>query len=127
MSLRIEGPDLDPDELTTRLGVEPTDAHRRGEIVRQGAHERRASSGHWGFSLGMTHSDTWDLDGAINAMLDRLPTDEALWRDIAQRYQLDVFCGLFMGGDNQGTDLQPATLARMTARGLALGFDVHGP
>jgi hypothetical protein len=28
--LAIYGPDLEPDELTARIGVEPTSAHRRG-------------------------------------------------------------------------------------------------
>ena len=127
VALRIVGADLDPDEMTKRLGVAPTSNHRRGEVLRRGSHEHQAVTGHWGFSLGTEHTETWNLDAALNATLDYLPAGAALWQDLGDRFQVDLFCGLFMGSSNQGTDIESATLARIATLGLAISFDVYGP
>jgi hypothetical protein len=96
-------------------------------LIRRGPSEIEAQTGSWSYSLGYQHTDIWDLDGALNTLLDRLPDEGAVWEGITRGYQADIFCGLFMGTGNQGTDLQPATLARLAARRLALSLDIYGP
>ena len=109
------------------MGVEPSTAHRRGDTIRRGSREYPATTGVWSYSLGQRRDEDWGLDQALNAVLDQLPDDERLWQELAERFQVDVFCGLFMGSDNQGTDIQVSTMARLAARHLTLELDIYGP
>ena len=73
----------------------------------------------------------WDGDPTIalgdqvDALLDRLPADPAVWSALHREYHADVFCGLFLEADNRGTELTPTTLARLVERGLTLGLDIY--
>ena len=121
------GDDLDPAAVTARLGVEPAAAHHRGELIRRGRQQVPARTGSWSFSLGTEQADDWNLDLAVNALLDHWPEDPAAFVALVARYEVDLFCGLFLGTDNQSAELSAATLARLTERHLALSFDVYGP
>ena|SRR6185312_3769094 len=122
VSLRIIGDDLDPDEVTRVLGVEPSAAIRKGER-RPGGRVQR--TGVWRLSL--PHSREWVLEDAITTLLAALPSDLAVWQALGGKYRLDVFCGLFLDQWNRGADLSPAVLRELAERGLALGLDVYDP
>jgi len=125
VSVRVIGDALDPAEVTRILGVEPSFAARKGERARPGRLEVVQRTGAW--VLRAEQAAGWPLDEAIHALLAQLPSDAALWRSLGERFRLDVFCGMFMGTDNQGLELRPETLQLLAARGLRLGLDVYGP
>jgi hypothetical protein len=127
VSLRVAGDALDPAEVTRVLGVEPDFSARKGEERRQRAGTVVQRTGIWTRRLRPAPSADWDLDGVITALLAEFPADPAVWRELGSRYKLDVFCGLFMGSENQGADLSPATLLALGQRGLILDLDVYGP
>lgn len=127
ISVRIAGETLDPAEISAILGVQPKFAARTGETRLSGRRTVTQRIGIWTYGLTDGPSEEWELDDAITTLLNRLPADTTIWRDLAARYRLDVFCGLFMGGDNQGADLRPETLRLLADRGLALGLDIYGP
>jgi len=58
VTLRLLGRDLDPDKVTTSLGLRPSRAFRRGDSVTTGKGERNRAHGAWMLSTeGAVHSD----------------------------------------------------------------------
>lgn len=124
-SLGFFGDELDPDEITARLGCEPQVGVRKGGIwlTARGA-EKVAGTGSW--RLRVDRREPGDLDGQINELLDGLSDDFPMWRALAQRFRGRIFCGLFLAGGNEGLTLQSRTLERLAERGLLLDLDIYG-
>lgn len=120
--LRVWGNPLDPDEITRLLGHPPTKAHATGEPLPSG---RIPRSGYWGVEAPGGMHDELDLRiaGLLMMLTDDLPT----WRGLAGRYDMDLFCGLFMADSNEGLMLRPATMALMAERRLPLELDLYSP
>lgn len=120
--LRVRGNPLDPDEITRLLGHPPTNARATGEPLPSG---RIPRSGYWGVEAPGGMHDELDLRiaGLLMMLTGNLPT----WRDLAERYDIDLFCGLFMADPNEGLTLRPATMALMAERCLPLGLDIYSP
>ncbi len=118
-SLIIIGDDLDPDEVTKILKCEPSDAIRKGE---KGRNNRPARTGRWSLDSPLEEAC---LDEQIRWLLDALPEDQAIWEYLWERYELVVFCGLFMDDWNRETILRSTTLAGMGRRGLRLDLDIY--
>ena len=124
-SLRIWGDNLVPDEISELLGTTPSASERKGETF-EGKNSRvkhAAKTGGWRLDAGSTHDG--NLDAQINALFAQLPSDVTLWRDLAARYRIDVFCGVFMGSGNDGLELNSATMQRLGERGASLGLDIY--
>ena len=125
-SLRFFGDDLDPDEITLRLGAKPTVGVRKGGTWRTSVGvEKTASKGQW--RMTVERRSPGDLDGQLEELFAPLTTDLAVWRDLSGRFQADVFCGLFLNEFNEGISLSPRTLEALGLRGLSLDMDVYGP
>jgi hypothetical protein len=123
LTLRITAPDLDPDAITRRLGVPPSFAARRGDERRSKGGNIKQPVGIW--SVGLPNSQEWVLADAIGALLDRLPADVAIWKEIGSSARIDVFCGLHLDDWNRGLELPPDLLARLGERRITLGFDIY--
>lgn len=124
-SLSFFGDDLDPEEITRKLGGEPTVGVRKGGtwLTSRGV-EKIALKGSW--RLVAERCEPGDLDGQINRLLDRLNDDFESWRDLSARFRGRVFCGLFLNSGNEGLTLAPPTLTRIGERGLLLDLDIYG-
>ncbi len=126
VSLRIFGPELDPDEITYLLGCNPSHAHRAGEVVTTPSGRRRIErQGSWHLSTG--ESTATEIADQVSLLLSHVTVDLRVWHDITSRYQADVFCGLFLDGWNRGFTLPPSLLQQLGARHLAIGFDMYAP
>jgi hypothetical protein len=126
-ALRISGDDLDPAEITKALGCEPSSAQRKGDVLvgRNTGIQRVARFGKW--HLQASDREPEDLDGQIAELLLRLTPSVEVWKSIGARYQVDLFCGLFMQRTNEGLTLSPKSLAALGERGIELGLDVYSP
>jgi hypothetical protein len=50
-----------------------------------------------------------------------------VWKALAARFRIDIFCGLFMEeSNNEGLDLSPETLILLGERRFVLALDVYG-
>lgn len=126
-SVRVMGDSLVPSEVTERFGIEPDVSARKGEERRRRAGAVVQPTGVWIRRARPNPAAEWDLDGTIRALLADFPTDLAIWHDLAANNTVDVFCGLFMGRENQGTELRPSTLQLLAERRMTLELDVYGP
>ena len=68
-----------------------------------------------------------DLDAQVQELLARVHQDIVVWRELASRFDFDLFCGWFMAGGNEGVELSPATLLALGERGIRLGVDLYAP
>jgi len=125
-TLRISGDDLDPAEITQLLGHTPTHAQRKGETLTSSSGQTRiAGFGAW--RLEATDRAPQNLNGQIAEVLDQLTPSLDVWRAIAAKYRIDLFCGLFMNVTNEGLELSPDSLRALGERGIELGLDIYAP
>ena len=83
-----------------------------------------ARTGSW--RLRSAEAVPGDLNRQIRALLAAVTGDLSVWRSLSARHRCDVFCGLFMGGANEGEDIEPDVLSALGERGLTLGLDIYG-
>jgi DNA-binding FadR family transcriptional regulator len=125
-TLRIAGDDLVPAEISRLLGYQPTAVQAKGDrlIHPQTGAARTASSGMWHLKAAQRAPE--DLDAQINELLSRLTDDLEIWRDLAARYDVDLFCGLFLAQWNEGLTLSATSLTALGVRHIELALDIYG-
>lgn len=126
-TLRIVGPDLDPDRITALLGGSPSRTERQGQQLAssEGMPPRIARVGQWRIDAPPTEPGNFDLQ--VRQILAGLSQDLEVWRSLAKQYKVDVFCGWFMKESNEGEDIKPETLAALGQRSIALALDIYAP
>lgn len=125
VSLRLFGADLDPDAVTRALGLAPTDAGRPGGVRTKAGGRMKVTTGFW--YLDATAGPVPDsLEAQIKSLLARLPQDPGIWRQLAARWRMELFCGLFLDYWVRESALPPALLGALAERGLTLRLDIYG-
>ncbi|MBZ9675346.1 DUF4279 domain-containing protein [Mesorhizobium sp. ES1-1] len=124
-SLRFFGDDLDPDELTGLLAGHPSYAVRKGDFhtYRPNRATRTALKGLWRLSSAYQEGD--QLDQQIVGILQTLTEDFAVWADLSRRFEVDMFCGVWLDEGNQGLALSPQTLQMLGERGIKLELNIY--
>jgi hypothetical protein len=126
-TLRIAGDDLDPSEISVLLGHAASKQQVKGEIFggKVTGRSRTAKTGMW--RLEATDATPEDLDGQIAELLGKLTGDRKVWEQISNKYDIDLFCGLFMKVSNEGMSISAESMKALGARGIELGLDIYGP
>ena len=126
-ALRISGDDLKPAEITELLGCQPSYARAKGEQTIGSKTNRvyTTKTGIW--SLEATQSQPADFDAQIAEILQKLPSDLTIWAAIGQKYEIDLYCGLFMVESNEGISMSAASLTALGLRGIAFELDIYDP
>ncbi|MEO0365452.1 MAG: DUF4279 domain-containing protein [Pseudomonadota bacterium] len=126
-TLRLIGDDLDPREVTERLGYSPSSHKTKGEILiaKRTGRERVARTGSW--HLTSVTREPADLNGQVREILGPLSDDMAVWENFADRYKIDLFASFFLGLGNEGYAVSPSTLRMLGERGIQLSLDIYGP
>jgi Domain of unknown function (DUF4279) len=122
----IYGDSLDPETVTRDLGIQPTDAHRRGEI-RNGDRRRPLvyRTGGWFLESRMVVSSR-DLRQHIDWLLDQLGGKGDVLRRIRDSEHTTIISCFWESAHGYGGPmLWPEQIARLAALGLELWFDVY--
>jgi hypothetical protein len=124
-TLRISGDDLDPAQITRLLGCAPTSAQTKGERIvgRDTQVARIASRGMW--RLVAVAREPEDLDGQIVELISKMTADIEIWKSIAAKYRVDLFCGIFLRGSNEGLSISPQSLTALGLRQIELALDIY--
>lgn len=117
-TLRIHGADLPIDEITLRLGVEPSNKHRRGDQRLPGARPYP--------------SDAWHLKAAIPEEIGLSMHLRELWRVVEPHIgylrsldaTVDVFCGYRSNNGAAGFEIEPDALEIFRALNVPFGLSV---
>lgn len=124
VTLQISGDDLVPSELTELLGREPTLGVRKGErFLATHGREIEAKSGMW--NLGRGYLSPPDLDGQISSLLQELPKDFAIWRELTARFECWLSVGGYFEDWTGGFSFKPSTLSLLVERDLPIDFDLY--
>ena len=59
-------------------------------------------------------------------ILGKLTKDLDVWRMIGRTYKIDLFCGWFMQGGDEGVSISPGTMAALAERGIELDICLYG-
>lgn len=126
-TLRISGDDLNPADVSHQLGCQPTSARVTGKVRvgEQTGTEGKAHPGIWRLQAAARSPE--NLNGQVNELLGQLTSDLEVWHDLARRYRIDLFCGVFLGSGNEGLELSPDSLMALGQRGIKLGLDIYTP
>ena len=125
VALRIFGDDLVPSEVTALLGCEPTASYAKGD-TRVGMKTGRRyieKTGSWRLSAADRRPE--DIPAQVMEILSKLPQDPAVWGQLKSRYELDIFCGVFMGSPNDALEFSPELMGQLADRGIKLVLDVY--
>lgn len=120
-SLRIGGDTLEPDEISALLGCEPSTSARKGEGRGKGRAVNK--TGMW--TLDAKTRAPGDLDAQVREILGQIDFEH--WNSVVDRYDVDVFCGLFMSGSDEGLSISADVLKNLGERGIRLEVCLYGP
>lgn len=125
-TLRIYGHDLDPSQITNRLGIEPTRSQRGGEVFTNSIGQQRiANLGGW-FLSSEGQVDSRDLRRHLDWLLNLLgPRAEAL-RSIQaiDGVWMDVNCIWWSKHGDGGPTLSPEQVRGLADLDLECGFEI---
>jgi hypothetical protein len=103
LSLRFEGEDFDPDEITRRVGIEPTNTFRVGDPITSGGEGRRRRPG---WRLAAEERAGLDLDGMLVAFQDLVQISPPVVRQLC--HDLDVAAVVACSVLQRGYETAPA-------------------
>lgn len=128
ISLDFIGDDVDPDEISNMLGVQPTTAHRIGDSIHgnDGAFQRNAKTGRWSITASSRNTKEPDFERSLRQLLDSLTDDLEVWRELSRRFDSGLFCGIFLTDSNRGFTLSADLLTELGKRNIYMGLDVYG-
>lgn len=122
---RLFGDMLDPQQVTSRLGINPTLVHAKGDRKDSVPNREEVwQSGTW--QLGSGLADSCPLEEHLTALLDVLsPVAEAIQRLLDNGCRADFFCGCFLRDWNQVVTLSPSAIRRIALLGAAITLDIY--
>ncbi len=124
-SLDITSDNLNPDEITSLLGMQPTYSHRRGDFNKSG--QVQFKFGRWQFStprLDFRSESSWCAK-SFDAFVRSLPDLPDAWDRIAKEHDAQVFIYLWMKTWNREFDLTAFALGELARRDLSLHIDTY--
>lgn len=125
--LRIYPGDLEPQEVSRQLGIEPTLVNVAGRVrVNSLGLERTIPKNGW-FLSSEADVDSLDLRRHLDWLIHRLkPAGESLKRlQQVPSVSMNVTCAWYSRSGHGGPTLWPEQMAALAALGLECGFDVY--
>jgi hypothetical protein len=123
-ALRIVGDTLQPSEINTRLGLEPTRSGIKGERF-SSRHRAVRRTSFW--LLQSPLSTSLPLGEHLNWLLDRFEARHDLITSIGEEFKVDFFCGFSSKSGQGGAIFDPALLRRLAVLGVPLVLDLYPP
>lgn len=124
ITLRVFGPNVDPDQVTLLLNLQPTSAFHVGDVM--GRHGLSATcrhkSGSWCYST--ENVAPGEFSRKLLEFVDKIPIN-ALMPNPAEETNVDLFIGCFGVRDQSAITIDPECLAVIAERKWHLVFDFY--
>lgn len=119
VSFILWGNHVDPDEVTALLQVTPSDIYDRAESI------PRNPVGNWRLESQCDAHEP--LDRHLQSLLQQLlPVADKIQSLVATGATTEFRCALWVRTSQEGTTIQPSTLAGVAQLGASLGLTVYG-
>jgi Domain of unknown function (DUF4279) len=127
IAIEITGDDLEPDEITSLLGVSPTQQQAKGKLVSNpnGRRSRMGRFGRWSLQLQPSETDEWDVAEATKLLISKVPADHGVWKSISSRARVRLNVGLSLETFNQGLSIDPILLRLLADREMQLDIGIY--
>ena len=122
VSLRIFGPNLDPDEVTQLMGRAPSLSYKAGDRTSARVATPR-KKGMW--ILNSEADPKKDITEHVAAVLQAVPSEQELWRRLADRFSVDLYCVCEIDGPNSGFELPIDLVREIGSRHLSVQIDIY--
>lgn len=119
-TLRIHGENLPFEEISQRLGVQPTNLHRKGE--RRGSRSPAYGDDAWHYQPPVP--ETEPLERHLEALWQVVKPALEYLKALKQRFKVDVFCGYRSNCDYAGFEVSHRCLELFTALEVPFGVSV---
>lgn len=121
VKIAIYGTDLIPEEITSLIGVQPTESFRRGYVRSPRSYPTR--HGAWFLESRGLAPDGPDVQ--LRTVLAQVPTSKEVWEKIAENHTIQIRFGIHMSGWNKGFGLPKELLSQLAAINADLEFDIY--
>ena len=125
VTLRMFGDDLDPEVITSEMGLRPDRSHKKGDVqgartpvVRKHGYWSITSSKHMAASVDTNEHIEW-LVALVAPKLNQLSGYKR------RGWTVDVWIGLHTSVGHGGPTLHPNVLARLAGLGLDVNLDLY--
>ena len=128
-TLRVLGHSLVPASVTKLLGCEPSEECEKGELwLRPNGKEVRARTGHWQLNAPVFQEalDCDQLSLQIDWLLSQCSDDLEIWSNLATKFKIDIFTGLFLSKYLDAFGLDHLLLSKLGERSLVLDVHLYG-
>ena len=120
----IYGDELNPDEVSSILGVSPTKCYRKGDETPRGSQYRR--TGAWFMDSGeQLLSEEEPGANLFEQWVSSLPKDREAWDTLKERFDVRIRLVGYTDQMNAEFLLTPTAAAELASRGLAVVFDPY--
>ncbi|MGB0797877.1 MAG: DUF4279 domain-containing protein [Planktomarina sp.] len=119
--------EFNPDQISRLMGIQPTHVVIKGAVdsKRSARLDREVISQVSQWSFRTAKEAQGDLNNQVFELLSPLPKLPKIWDAIHQEFCVDIFCGLWLSGDNSGVALEPATLRLLADLSIPIDFDIY--
>jgi len=124
-TLRISGDEVIPSDISERLKCAASYGQIKGETItgKNTGRKRIVKTGMW--RLSANEKEPENLDAQIVEIFEKLTSDMSIWKNLSSKYDIDLFCGLFMEVSNEGMIILPSSLKLLGERGVQLSLDIY--
>jgi hypothetical protein len=124
-AFRFVGDNVDPEAITARIGIQPSRAHAKGDIIKKHP-ERTHTAGLWGLDSPILPDQP--LEKHLQYLLDQLEAQAAGIEELKELgLSPSFFCGFFVAGRESGSliKLESDTLERVACLGVPLELHIY--
>ncbi len=119
-TLRVFGDDLDLDEITHRIGIQPTRSHRKGE--KKGPRSPEFKHDLWSYSPSIVEDRP--LEDHINALWEQIRPVRDYLVSLKKIATVDVFLGYRSNIDHAGVEVPHTCLEMFTSLEIPFGISI---
>lgn len=121
-SFTLTGPSFDPEDITRRIGLEPTKTWKTGNRV-QGTQIRRKHSG-WVWS--MPRGESLDLGKQVAALLERLGPFISRINEVREELGLDAeICAIYIEGQTPAVHFDRSVMSVVNQLEAEIDLDIY--
>jgi hypothetical protein len=123
VSLRINGDALNLKEISSELGIEPTQTRMKGQ-PRGG--KSIWTDYMWEYEARPSKGKDWDsLEDALKAILSKFRARKKILSRYQRKFKVGLFCGHFSSSFDGGPTLSPLVLKQLGHFGVELFIDTY--